>query len=294
MSIQKNTPNFLKHSGLSFTTLINNTLELIKDPATLGIYCHLASKPPGWQIHEAYLQNRFDKGRDFIRTKLSELKKLGLLKTESIKDNMGKIIRWETTLINYIPSQITENPLSGIQITENPAPGKTRHLENPPHINKRKKEEIKENIYIGEPINFTGYKENETKALEEKVEANQKETYKQKAIEKEQCIEAFETLWNGLDVTIEEAYEACQEYWETKNEIVNWGRFVNFLKNPNSKKAFEPIENKEELKKKAIERERKEEEKKEYDKRKSHLIMTEIRNRNPEFRNLKTILGVRT
>jgi hypothetical protein len=124
MSIQKNTSSFLKHSGLSFTTTINQTTDLIKDPASLGIYVYLAGKPENWNICLEHLKNRFGKGRDYIRARLADLKSVGLLKTEAIKSADGRVVRWETTLISYVPNQITENPYRGEntpnQITENP------------------------------------------------------------------------------------------------------------------------------------------------------------------------------
>jgi hypothetical protein len=140
MSIVKNTPHILKHSGLSFTTLLNKTLESIKDPATLGIYVYLASKPSDWDISETNLQNRFCKGRDFIRARLAELKLIGLLKSVAIKDKKGRIVRWETILFSEV--QVTENPSSGddVQITENPPSGSARHLVDPPTTNKRSKQ----------------------------------------------------------------------------------------------------------------------------------------------------------
>ena len=151
MSIIKNTPNFLKHAGLSFTTLINSTIDLIKDPGTLGVYVYLASKPNDWKISERNLQNRFERGRDYIRARMSELKLLGLLKSTAIRDDKGIIIRWETILYNE--PQITENPYSGenprnnAQITDHPDYWKSRHLDNPPTTNKRLKQ-IKENNNI--------------------------------------------------------------------------------------------------------------------------------------------------
>jgi len=149
MSIEKNTPHFLRHSGLSFTTLLNKTLDAIQNPATLGIYVYLSSKPNDWQISETNLMNRFSKGRDFIRERLSELKKLGLLKSIPIKNEKGVIIKWETVLYNEIP-HIEIDLLVKTQITENPGtwktqdPGKPTHLEKPPTTNKRDKQ-IKEN-----------------------------------------------------------------------------------------------------------------------------------------------------
>lgn len=165
MSIEKNTPHFLKHSGFSFTTILNNTANSIKDAAALGIYFDLASKPSDWKISETYLQNRFGMGRDAVRSKMAKLKLLGLMKTSPIKNSKGQIIMWETVLysepqISHLQSnpqclseenQVTENPSSGIMlseksaqsqnhITEKPVTGKSRRLENPPTTNKRYKQ----------------------------------------------------------------------------------------------------------------------------------------------------------
>lgn len=144
MSIIKNTPNILKHSGLSFTSLINKTLDAIKDPSALGIYVYLASKPADWEISETNLQRRFGKGRDFIRARLSELKLLGLLKSVAIKNERGQIIRWETMLFNEVQSSEIKGNKDKTQFTENPPSGKSRGLVDPPTTNKRSKK-IKDN-----------------------------------------------------------------------------------------------------------------------------------------------------
>jgi len=114
MSIKKNTPQFLRQSGLSFTTIVNQTIDLIEDPASLGIYCYLASKPDNWKINNQELQSRFRKGFDFIKNRLSDLKKKGLIKKYPIRDKTtGQIIRWEVLLINH-------------QEVENPSPSQSR------------------------------------------------------------------------------------------------------------------------------------------------------------------------
>lgn len=179
MSIIKNTPHILKHSGLSFTTLINNTLDSIKDPGSLGIYVYLASKPSDWEISETNLQNRFGKGRDYIRARMAELKLLGLIKIAAIKDKKGRIIRWETTLFTEI--QITENPSSGVHITENPECGKSRRLENPPTTNKG-------SLQIKEP--------NKTPISP-------------------RGLERFDEFWDMYPV--KEAKKTCVKYWKTRN-----------------------------------------------------------------------------
>lgn len=131
--IEKNTPQVLKKLGLSFTTLINQTMEMISDPATLGIYVYLSSKPDGWVIREQELMKRFNKGRDYIRARISELKHIGLMESISTRNEKGQIIGWTTILHNHI----TENPSYGHQITENPAAGNPTHVVDPTHINKR-------------------------------------------------------------------------------------------------------------------------------------------------------------
>lgn len=150
MSVIKNTPNFLKHSGLSFTTIINSTINLIKDPGALGLYCYLASKADNWNICNKELSNHFGKGRDYIRNKISILKEIGLVRTKPKRNESGQITEWETTLINHLEDHITENPYSSKKlstekhyITEKPECGLSRHLEKPALI-------IKENIKIKE------------------------------------------------------------------------------------------------------------------------------------------------
>lgn len=98
-------------------------MSLIRDPASLGVYCYLASKPDNWQINIKELQNRFDKGREFIQFRLSDLKKIGLIQTRCIKNDSGQIVRWETILLNHVQEKSsilhnTENPYCG----ENPIP----------------------------------------------------------------------------------------------------------------------------------------------------------------------------
>jgi len=130
MTIKKNTPNYLKLSGLSFTTILNEMMNLIPDDGALGIYCYLSSKPENWNICTAHLMNRFNKGRDYIKKKMDILKNLGLVLTMAIKDEKGKILHWETTLFNHINIQNTENPYCGKSYPQSTIL-KTQNLEKP-------------------------------------------------------------------------------------------------------------------------------------------------------------------
>lgn len=138
MSIVKNTPHILKHSGSYFTTILNKTIEAIKNPATLGVYVYLTSKPDNWEISEKNLQNRFGKGRDFIRARIAELKHIGLMESIAYRDAKGMITRWETMLYNEVQTRV--KPRCGdepIQNPENPVTGQTSDLVDPPTTNKR-------------------------------------------------------------------------------------------------------------------------------------------------------------
>lgn len=132
MAIEKNKPNTLKHDKKPFTTILNETILLIRDPAALGFYTLLASKPEGWEIVEQFLMNHFGVGRDFCRKKMKYLKQVGVLEVLAIRGERGRITGWETVL----RVQITENPSSGEeppalssdQITENPTSGESTRL----------------------------------------------------------------------------------------------------------------------------------------------------------------------
>lgn len=176
MSIIKNTPNFLKHTGLSFTTIINQMMALIPDAAALGIYCYLSSKPENWNISHAELQKRFGKGRDYIRNKINILKEIGAIKTSAIKDEKGKIMYWETTLVNLVGIHNTENPYSGnkTHITENPECGQSRHLEKPALVikeiknkrdNKNKRESVRKKPLTSLPLSLSFQADEKREAL---------------------------------------------------------------------------------------------------------------------------------
>lgn len=142
MSIIKNTPHYLKHSKKTFTTIQNETIELITDPSTLGIYVYLSAKPDNWEISVTNLMNRFQKCRDFIRARMSNLRELGLLESVAIKNDKGQIIHWEKVLYSEPQPHLIDKYNHESTLLENQAPGKpgdwkTRRMEKPPTTNKR-------------------------------------------------------------------------------------------------------------------------------------------------------------
>lgn len=110
MAIEKNTPNYLIHEQLPFTTLINDTIKIITDCSALGIYVYLASKPEKWNICIQHLMNHFGKGRDFIMSKLKYLRSLNALEVINERDEKGKFISRQTILRRSIKPTVLKTP----------------------------------------------------------------------------------------------------------------------------------------------------------------------------------------
>jgi hypothetical protein len=225
MSIVKNTPHILKHCRSGWTNLQNKTIDAVKDPATLGIYVYLASKPEDWTISETNLQRRFGKGRDFIRARLSELKHIGLLKTHAIKDEKGRVTRWETVLYNEIQNTAFQEGGSNVQITENPHSGKTSDLENPPTTKERdlKKKDINDHTHSVECDLFLEA-EQQRKAL----------MLRAKTVKHEKCRELYEQLPQEVkqEKTFEDVHDECVTHYATQTEpqMVSPQRLISWIK----------------------------------------------------------------
>ncbi len=225
MSIVKNTPHYLKHSGSFFTTIINKTIESIQDPAALGIYLYLASKPDDWQISETNLKNRFKKGTDFIRQRMAELKKIGLLQSVAYKNEKGQVTRWETVLYNE-PQPIKKEASEGKNHNvENPASGKPTIVEKPPTTNKgsKQKKDINNHTHSVECDLFLE-SEQQRKALmlRTKTENNEK------------CLELYEQLPHEVkeDKTFSDIHDECVTHYATQPEpqMVSPQRLMSWIK----------------------------------------------------------------
>lgn len=120
MAIEKNTMNRLKHEQSPFTTLVNETVNAITDPAALGIYCFLAGKPENWEISTKHLMNHFNKGRDFINQRLKYLREIGALVVVDIRDEKGRFISRESLLKRTLQPTTRKTPT-----VDNPQCGET-------------------------------------------------------------------------------------------------------------------------------------------------------------------------
>lgn len=225
MSIVKNTPHYLKHSGSFFTTILNKTIEAITDPAALGIYLYLASKPDDWQISETNLKNRFNRGGDFIRVRLAELKRLGLLKSVAIKNAKGQVTRWETVLYNEIQPVETKTTDRKNHNTENPPSGENTHVVDPHITNKgsKQKKDINNLSHSVECDLFLEV-EQQRKAL----------MLRDKTVKHEKCKELYEKLPQEVknDKSFEDVHDECVTHYATQTEpqMVSPQRLMSWIK----------------------------------------------------------------
>lgn len=225
MSIIKNTPHYLKHSGSFFTTILNKTIEAIEDPAALGIYLYLASKPDNWEISETNLKNRFKRGGDFIRARMAELKRIGLLKSVAIKNAKGQVIRWETVLYNEMQPVEPKSTKGKNHNTENPPSGDNTHVEDPPTTNKRdlKIKDINNHTHSVECDLFLE-SEQQRKAL----------MLRDRAEKNEKCHELYEQLPPEVkrDKTFTDIHDECVTHYATQPvpQMVSPQRLMSWIK----------------------------------------------------------------
>ena len=114
----------LRHGDLPFTMLLVDTVEAIRDPAALGLWCYLQSKSENWIIRQKQLCDHFEIGRHKCRAAVKRLKEEGLWTEEVEKGADGRIVGIITT-IHYKRTEsleITVRPET--RRTENPSDGK--------------------------------------------------------------------------------------------------------------------------------------------------------------------------
>lgn len=91
MAILKESPSQLSIRGARFTTIPNDTLELIKDPVAGIIWVYLMSKSENWIVRNKDIQARFGVGRDKVHSSMRVLRELGLVWDEFLRDESGAL-----------------------------------------------------------------------------------------------------------------------------------------------------------------------------------------------------------
>lgn len=136
-NIEKFSGEFEKEE-LGVSILLNETINMIKDRALLGVYCYLASRPPRWRIKVKQLQDHFECSKDTIYKLLKKLIDLNLLSCKEIKKK-GKFIDYRYSLHlkpleNKGFQPCPKKPDTEFPDTEKPDAYKTKKITNKENI----------------------------------------------------------------------------------------------------------------------------------------------------------------
>jgi hypothetical protein len=127
----------------------------VEDPRlswkAVGLLAYIISKPDGWVVHEKDLINRHTDGRDAVRSGLKELRECGYMEKVAVRDETGKIIRWEAHIYecpkatelsekwNEGDDIIDENHNTGFPPSGEPTFWETRPYSNNDSLEKKEK-----------------------------------------------------------------------------------------------------------------------------------------------------------
>lgn len=130
MAIQRKSASLARIQERPYSTLLNSTIELIKDPASLAVYVYLQTKAEGWIVRRTDVMNRFGFGKDKYAAIMKDLKDLGLVELRINRGEDGKVLD-NTIVVHYEPissssvfTDTGENRMSDL-----PDIGENRHLE---------------------------------------------------------------------------------------------------------------------------------------------------------------------
>jgi len=90
------------------------------------------------------------------------------------------------------------------------------------------------NTTTSSSINFEQYKKQEieklTQSNETFIQEQKTERFKQESLADTKCNQAYEERFIGLDITLEELYQECVDYWSQKDQMVYKARFLTHLR----------------------------------------------------------------
>ena len=78
-----------------------------------GLLTYLLSLPDSWQINTKHLSKERSDGKDSTLSGLKELEALGYVKKICVRDDRGRILRWENQVFDLPQSGEGEEPETG-------------------------------------------------------------------------------------------------------------------------------------------------------------------------------------
>lgn len=130
MTVNRVSATLARTQEKPYTTLLNDSLDLIKNTDSMAIYVYLQTKAEGWKVRRTDVMNRFGIGKDKYTKALGRLKEIGLVESVMIRNEEGKILD-NQLVIHYQPcNRETEKPDTGEnRKSDKPEVGKCGHLE---------------------------------------------------------------------------------------------------------------------------------------------------------------------
>lgn len=127
MAVRRVSATLARTQELPYTTFLNSTIELIKNPDALAVYTYLQTKAEHWIVRREDVMKRFSIGKHRYTEAMSHLRQLGLVERVVTRDSSGKVTD-NQLIIHYEPNDLP----SGLRMSGNPDEldsGESGHLE---------------------------------------------------------------------------------------------------------------------------------------------------------------------
>lgn len=259
MSIERVTKNVLQKENSPFTTILNEALQGITHTGALGVYCYLASKPTGWIICKKELAKHFNCGREHIDTCFKKLKEFGAIEIDPIRDELGKIVGWNTCLkitlsrkreTRILDKRVKNNAVQNTGFPESgkSAPIKERVLQKKDiykgrgpkpgvSIDFEYKETIFDNSYKKEKTCMelldedTNYKKLQDDRLSQIVYDQKIINVVQECMVDEECKVVYRGKFPEGEIKFERLLEECRSHYVSNDKLFDKYKFIRWITN---------------------------------------------------------------
>jgi hypothetical protein len=218
---------------LGVTVIPNKSINDIHNMEALGFYIYLLGRPKKWQPNVKQLKAHFECGEDKVYRVLNYLIAEGFI-SKTVQREKGRFVSHHYKVhIRRDVSPLREKPDVVKPDVENTDTYKTKNIKN-----KEEKNSVVCSVDSNDldrsaahPQFFSDYKKQELEALDQELTHSNKATLEYAAITDEKNIELFNQRFEGLDITIEELFKDCQEYYAQTAKWVGSQRFNKWIRN---------------------------------------------------------------
>ena len=115
MTVKRVSATLARTQELPYTTFLNGTIELIKNPDALAIYVYLQTKNEHWIVRREDVMKRFEIGKHRYTEAMKHLRELGLVERKVTRCEKGQVTD-NQLIIHYAPNALS----SGLRTIGNP------------------------------------------------------------------------------------------------------------------------------------------------------------------------------